>query len=337
MVVGETIYDYVNIGDFIQALAARQFFPQIDAYIERERLGEYEGENVRMIMNGWYMYNQQQWPPSRLINPLFVSFHINKIARGFMLNETSLAYLKEYAPIGCRDKETMNCLKERGVDAYFSGCLTLTLGKTYKSEECDKKIYFVDPIVTFLNKRDKWLYAIKGLMKFSIVYKLYRKWNWTSSDFLMKWSRVSKFYSVYSKLFYVDDLVNAEYICQQNEDWKEKYRTSEERLNAAEGLILKYAKAAMVVTSRIHCALPCLGLETPVLYVYSGVQDELSSCRFDGLKELFNVIYWDGRKLTNEWGFSMNNRISASNCPKNKENWKVYAEKLIQRCSDFVS
>lgn len=37
----------------------------------------------------------------------------------------------------------------------------------------------------------------------------------------------------------------------------------------AKYLIRKYAKAKLVVTSRIHCALPCLGIETPVIFVTS--------------------------------------------------------------------
>mgnify|MGYP003191163623 CR=1 FL=1 len=31
----------INIGDYIQAVAAEQFFDHIDTYIERERLDEY--------------------------------------------------------------------------------------------------------------------------------------------------------------------------------------------------------------------------------------------------------------------------------------------------------
>jgi hypothetical protein len=38
-----------------------------------------------------------------------------------------LAFLQKNAPVGCRDTHTLNLMKSQGVDAYFSGCLTLTL------------------------------------------------------------------------------------------------------------------------------------------------------------------------------------------------------------------
>jgi exopolysaccharide biosynthesis predicted pyruvyltransferase EpsI len=39
------------------------------------------------------------------------------------------------------------------------------------------------------------------------------------------------------------------------------------RLAAAERLLEVYARAEMVVTTRLHCALPCLALGTPVLFM----------------------------------------------------------------------
>lgn len=40
----------------------------------------------------------------------------------------------------------MNILKGKGVNAYFSGCLTTTLGKTYKYNGKREGIYIVDPL-----------------------------------------------------------------------------------------------------------------------------------------------------------------------------------------------
>ena len=69
--------DGLNIGDYIQAVAAEQFFDHIDLYLEREKLDEYDGEPVKIIMNGWYMHHPNHWPPAVNIKPLFVAFHIN--------------------------------------------------------------------------------------------------------------------------------------------------------------------------------------------------------------------------------------------------------------------
>lgn len=40
-----------NIGDYIQSVAARQFLPRVDAYVDRDRLALYDGAPVNMIMN----------------------------------------------------------------------------------------------------------------------------------------------------------------------------------------------------------------------------------------------------------------------------------------------
>jgi len=73
-----------NVGDYIQSLAAKQFL-QVDLLLNRERLGEYDGEEVKLIMNGWFTHNIHHWVPNDSINPLFVSFHINEDATPFIL------------------------------------------------------------------------------------------------------------------------------------------------------------------------------------------------------------------------------------------------------------
>ena len=83
-----------NIGDYIQSLAAKQYLPQVDYYIGRDHLSEYNKEPVKMIMNGWYMSIPSNWPPSDLIDPLFVSMHVNKSAKDEMLRDEGVNYFK---------------------------------------------------------------------------------------------------------------------------------------------------------------------------------------------------------------------------------------------------
>lgn len=42
----------------------------------------------------------------------------------------------------------------------------------------------------------------------------------------------------------------------------------EKRMKNVESLLKKYQGAEFVITTRLHCALPCLALETPVLFIY---------------------------------------------------------------------
>ena len=61
--------------------------------------------------------------PSQYL-PIFFSFHLNRVND---LNEPYIAYLKRFAPIGCRDIATRDLLMNQGIDAFFSGCVTTTL------------------------------------------------------------------------------------------------------------------------------------------------------------------------------------------------------------------
>ena len=52
----KTKQKYGNIGDYIQSLAALQYLPNncSPIFIDRDSFQFYNGENVKLIMNGWY-------------------------------------------------------------------------------------------------------------------------------------------------------------------------------------------------------------------------------------------------------------------------------------------
>lgn len=327
----------INIGDYIQALASAQFVGKDSVFIEREKIDEYEGDEVIMIMNGWFMHHPEHWIPSPYIHPLFVAFHLNDLADKELLADKSISYLKRFEPIGCRDKKTVRKLQTHGVNAYFSGCMTLTLGYKYQSEEKDGKVYITDPIISIKNTKEKVICLLKSLINFQAIYCLYKKEFLSDYKRSSRWIRISKFFLVYSKLFDKKLLQEATYITQESEFYH-KYETSQELLDAAESLVKSYAKASCVITSRIHCALPCLGVETPVIYIYNDMQDEVSSCRLDGLKQLFNIVHYTGDKLIPEFKIKdKGEKISKHNFPQNKADWKSYADSLINKCKDFIN
>lgn len=142
----------VNIGDYIQSLAAKQYFDDEDyELVNRDELGLYSGVPAKVIMNAWLTYKPENWPPSNKITPLFVALHINSSVEKIMLSPENIGYFKKYEPIGCRDIYTMNLFKSRGVDAYFSSCLTTTLDLTYKVPKHREGIYIVDPLAYMPN------------------------------------------------------------------------------------------------------------------------------------------------------------------------------------------
>lgn len=118
-----------NIGDEIQCLAAYRFLPRVDYLIHRERTDKFQSvEPVFTIMNHWWLWDSKHFPPSVSISPLYVSFHLQyRLRNDKFMSKKTIAHFKRHEPIGCRDKGTADFLKGKGIDAYFSGCMTTTL------------------------------------------------------------------------------------------------------------------------------------------------------------------------------------------------------------------
>ena len=309
---------FFNVGDNIQSLAAKQFLPKIDQLLNREKLADYDGEKIKLIMNGWFTHNIHNWVPSAHIDPFFVSFHINNTAAPFMLTDKGIAYLKKHEPIGCRDQFSADTLKAKGIDAYFSGCLTLTLD-TYKVDDSQRgdEIFIVDP-----------LYSYPAFEKVTYDWKRFLRSIQNGKVFQL--GKRKK----HLRNFIDEDLLkNATYV---NQEPAANTFTDEQKFEMAENLLHKYAKAKLVITSRIHCALPCLAMGTPVIFV-NGFDSFVDSCRFDGILELFNRIDIDSK--TGKWSsnFGLEGKINADTMVKNLGKHHALAEPMKQMCRDFIN
>ena len=337
MVVSAGVDEKINIGDYVQALAAQQFLPSTDFFLERETdLKRYDGEELKMIMNGWYMNHPENWPPSDKIVPLFVALHINRCGLPDFLNDSSIAYFKKHEPIGCRDTKSAKLLQDKGIKAYFSGCMTLTLGHKYKSNNRGDKVYVVEPYCATAGLiSNHKLLSIKNFLYLVRYYSSIRRITCKKHEKGIKALFYNAFFLMqYSKVFNRKMLVGAEYVNQYNFDIQIDYPSQEDKLNYAESLVRKYSEASCVITSRIHCALPCIGLETPVVFVQLKGDSDYSTDRFGGLINLFNVMTWDGLALQNTL---TSFKIDRKNFPKNKDDWKSIAGNLIDTCKKFVN
>ncbi|GAB2469498.1 glycosyltransferase [Jatrophihabitans fulvus] len=89
-------------------------------------------EGTWMLAFGWYMHNTFRMkfglPFNPNIRPIFVSFHINNPS---LLTDELIEYLRRYAPVGCRDWNTVYLLLAAGVPAFFSGCITTTIDTVF--------------------------------------------------------------------------------------------------------------------------------------------------------------------------------------------------------------
>ncbi len=205
----------VNLGDQVQSFAAEQYLPRLDGHIDRDTLDTFSSpEKTLVIMNGWFSDKPQNWPPSEAVEPVFFGFHAsyyNDFNKRFLEGD-SIAYLKTQEPIGCRDRQTRDWLRERGVDAFYSKCLTLTFPKRERAPE-NGKVFLVDveyyPIPKSLRK--------KGIKVSQMTVPFY------------------------------DDDTKRKMMRQLLETYKKE--------------------AALVVTSKLHCAMPCLAMGIPVVFI----------------------------------------------------------------------
>lgn len=115
-------YSTTNLGDDIQAVAVAELMGGISATCDRTNLGTTKHVG-KMLLAGWFKHPEDTWPPAAGITPLFVAWH----ADDPRCVTDHVEYLKQHEPIGCRDIATMELCRKHGIDAYWSGCATLTL------------------------------------------------------------------------------------------------------------------------------------------------------------------------------------------------------------------
>lgn len=146
-------YSTENLGDDIQAIAAKRFLPENSIQIERDFVGIFQNPHVvSVIMNGWFMLENNfydktaefkyNWPPSSCIDPLLISFHLTPAFVSTALSEENRQYLLDHGPVGARDAFTLAVLQENNIPSYLSGCLTLTL-ENHETERTNI-VYAVD-------------------------------------------------------------------------------------------------------------------------------------------------------------------------------------------------
>jgi hypothetical protein len=271
----------LNLGDEIQSLAAAQFLPSIDDFVDRESLRDYSGDPIKLIMNGWYMHQPGSWPPAPQIIPLLASIHISeeispqnvhKIPPGStMLNGVGREFFRKHGPVGARDRNTVRLLSDAGIDSYFSGCMTFTF-PTYLGLRTEN-VYCVDV--------DDEIFL---RLKESALFDLHRLSHWEFDN-----NRLNRF-------------------------------------TKAGALLDLYRRARLVITGRLHCALPCLAFGTPVVFV----ETAHDRYRFNGLREFLHCVPRDNltRDVSTWW---------SGDFEQNKPDFTPYRARLIAAVARFAA
>ncbi len=278
-------YQTSNLGDEIQSIAARRFLPRIDFLVDREGLDSFAGPGDvehRILLNGWFMHDPHHWPPAPTLAPLFISFHLSdmitpsvgpgRAPSDVLLRGPNLEYLRHTGPVGARDLHTLALLEKNQVDAYFSGCLTLTLEERHPDE--------IEAFIALVDLDDEVADACRA----------------RSTSELRRFTHIDR-----------------------------NHGDTAERFTRAERLLAVYRRAKCVITSRLHAALPCLAMGTPVLIL--NTQPDQS--RFLGLHSIIR----NGSRtefLADRLDFKLEHPTA------NPEDYLPLRRSLIQRVEAYV-
>tara|TARA_B100000575_G_scaffold282459_1_gene274168 strand:+ start:11905 stop:12834 length:930 start_codon:yes stop_codon:yes gene_type:complete len=261
-----------NIGDYVQTKAVIDILnTQKIKILDREQLHAYRGAQIKTIVNGWFMENPKNWPPSKNIDPLFISFHINPSVKHNLINKESINYLKKHQPIGCRDYYTRDLLNENGINAYFSSCVTLGIErKNYLKKQP------AGALVVGVFDRLKPNLDCKSVLKF----------------FVSLFKYPFKFLNYNIKFYKLNNHLQKQKIEIKNYDQitNKSINSHEEGIELAEKMLQKIAESKVIITSRIHAALPALAMGLKVVFIDEGLNHNNHRMRLSGLRNYFQTV-----------------------------------------------
>jgi hypothetical protein len=246
-----------NIGDEVQSIAAKQYLPRIDYLLERNsgKLTKTTKDDVnkidaitedpiiKVIYNGWFDGQYCKFPPPKQVEPLLISFHINELDHS---NDKTFSYLDDkkiaFTPIAT-NKE------------YF---------KKYEPIGC-RDLHTVNKLTQN---------GISAFFSGCLTLTLKNRFTLRNNEILVVDSHI-----LCPKLFkdvIPDDIRSrASYISQVVSTEKRH----DEKMRLAQNMLDRIAQAKLVITSRLHTAMPCLAFDTPVIFLH----DDLEDVRFSGL------------------------------------------------------
>lgn len=240
-----------NTGDDIQTFAALKLLGATDYFLDRERLDQVDVEpGTKLLCNGWFMKQPQHWPPHKDLHPLLISMYIDH-KHGCYEHMLSPELIPYYEKFGPVGCRDKNTLQLfQNLGVDAYFSACVTLTLPKYTGERSDEILLVDPFVKIFDP--KYVETqIKRLVPKELTDRI----------------------SVLT-----------------HHDFSLPNLSIEERMEKAERLLDRYAKAKMIITSRIHCGLPATAMGTPVYFMDVGYDRKQSKERLEGLIDLFEVI-----------------------------------------------
>jgi len=242
-----------NIGDDMQALSMLLHLKQVDAFLNRDNMTEYVGDEVNFVSTAAFPHGQKP-PPLDRFKPFFWGMCLGD--EEFLRDRDWLDYFEACGPFGGRDTASADALHSTGVASYWAGCITLFLGRKFEqvNPESRRGVVFVD-----VTKEEEERFVPSHISKEA--------------------RRISNFVPVSIR---DNQLARFAYLAKTVD-------------------ILR--KAKLVVTRRLHVALPCVGLGTPVIAL-PPARIANPRFRFSGFDTFLPVRYTDeagGNEIPFDW------------------------------------
>jgi hypothetical protein len=242
-------YSTYNLGDDVQTVAASKLlegkeFSLIDRDSENS---QWPTTPTKLIANGWYIRKTLPFPTN--IQPLLVSIsYVNYSG----LEREAFDFFRQHQPVGCRDLHTLKILSLHNIDCYLSYCLTLTLQRSdfFNQALADQKPIYLNDVAPSANIDQDLLGEA-----FPTAVRLTQELSGPLA---------------------LGDQSNKKRILSQQQGF--------ERLTLAKQRLTQLANANLVVTSRLHVALPCLAFGTPLIFLPP--QNKPDNIRFSGYEFL---------------------------------------------------
>ncbi len=236
-----------NMGDDIQAYAASRFYPHIDYYIDREKIDSFFSEN-----------NEQ-------VAAIMAGWYMHS-----PLNWPPSPYIKPLM-----------------VSMHFSPSMELVCGMTKKNALDDKASmdWFEQSGDDGVGCRDE--YTARMLQELGIK----AWWSGCITLTLDRYSGVEK----HNKIVCVDIADNQIDVIKRHTTKEvisvtHKYTrciSLEKRMKIVEERLKFYQGASLLITTRLHAALPAIALGVPVIYV---INEKTDACRFNSYLKYIDCI-----------------------------------------------
>lgn len=260
--------DEANVGDAMQSLGALRVMGGADVYLDREGLHDILApRDVLLVAAGNFSEELPLgWGPRPPVKPLYIGTRFSP----HLMTPAFVEHLRAQGPIGARDPATLELLQAHSVDAYFSGCLTLTLEAAPRPRQGVILVDVSDAVLSGLPANLSSDALLVEHVRAPGVGMAVRRLagGWTEDS---PWTARVGPDSGWAGLATIDAVARlptkvSPLLFPRADRLEDSLRAVHE-LAHAEALLELYASAELVVTSRLHCALPCLALGTPVVLI----------------------------------------------------------------------